>query len=445
MRITWRVVILLLIATCPLVLSGAAPILTSVVEVADFLIIAFTIADYALIPNPSSTLQIKRECAGELTLNSENIVTITVEALTSQIELSTTKIKLHIKDSLPDEFEVIGDSSGTIELVGKKKEAALVYRIKPTTKGDFSFGDIFIMMDGLFGLARREHKIDAAQSVKVYPSLNNIRKFDMLVQSGRIMQAGIHRFRFDKGGGEFESLRDYVLGDEYRKIDWSATAKRHKLITRQYEADRAQNIIIVLDAGRAMAAPIDKIAKIDYAIDAALMLAYMASMSDDRIGLLVFGAEEMAFLPPGKGRGQVYRLLDTLYNVSASPVESDYEAAFTQLAVRWKRRSLVVLMTDLIDPDSSGRLLKALRIIDVRHRVFCATVSDPYIEASAEAAPEHISDVYRRAVATQVLHERSQAISALRQRGVVTIDSPPETLSKDIVNHYLKMKSRSAI
>src|SRR6185437_803068 len=151
------------------------------------------------------------------------------------------------------------------------------------------------------------------------------------------------------------------------------------------------------------------------------------------------------FLPPAKSKAQVYRIMESLYNIEARLAETDYLDAFQNLATRWRRRSLIVLFSDLVDPESSVQILDAVPMLEERHRVVCVTVSDPHIIAAANKVPENSADVYAKAVAMQVLQERRQAITALKRRGVWTIDSPPQDLSADLINHYLDLKSRSLI
>ena len=194
-----------------------------------------------------------------------------------------------------------------------------------------------------------------------------------------------------------------------------------------------------------MLQPVQKMAKLDYVVNTALMLAYVAAASDDKIGLMAFDADVRAFLPPAKSKAQVYQIVESLYNMEARMVEADYRAAFQNLAARWRRRSLVVLFSDLVDPDSSAQILDAVPMIEKLHRVVCVTVSDPHLTAAARSVPEDTAGVYQKAVAQQVLLERRQAISILKRRGVWTIDSPPEDLSADLINHYLDLKSRSLI
>jgi uncharacterized protein (DUF58 family) len=294
-------------------------------------------------------------------------------------------------------------------------------------------------------LIARTHTFKTNEGVMVYPNLHEIEKFDLLARRGLLQQLGIKNLRLRGGGSEFESLREYVPGDEYRRIDWSATARRNKLISRQYEAERSQNIILAIDTGRTMLQPIQKMSKLDYVINTALMLAYVAVNGDDKVGLFVFDAETRIFIPPAKSKAQSYRIMNALYNVNARMTESDYVAAFDDLATRWRRRSLFVLFTDLVDPDSSAGILNAMSLVERRHRSICVTVSDPNIITSAALDPETEAEVYQKAVAMQTLHERKAAINILKRRGVWSVDSPPSSLSADLINRYMELKARSAI
>jgi uncharacterized protein (DUF58 family) len=435
-----------LIGIVPLVLSGYLPWLAWVALAFDGLLIAFVIADQLITPEAGDVFSVERLVEDKLSLGGENRVVLVARYVGDTRErFGATARRLTVRDEPPAAFDVTGDTTAVALLSATAREQHFAYHVNPPAKGDFQFGDIFIRYEGQFGLIQRVSKITAAVGVKVYPNLVETAKYDMLARKGRLMQVGIRNIRLRGGGSEFESLREYVPGDEYRKIDWSATARRNKLISRQYQAERAQNILLVIDAGRTMLQPVNKMAKLDYVINTALMLAYVAGTSDDKVGLLVFDGDVRTYIPPAKGKTQVYNLLDALYNVNAQMVESDYQGAFKNLAARWRRRSLVVLFTDLTDTESSAELLDAIPILESLHRTVCVTVSDPNITEAAISMPDSTADVYRKAVSTQVMQERKQAITMLKRRGVWTIDSPPETLSSDLINHYLTLKARTAI
>lgn len=439
MRLTYRLVLLLALGALPLLLVGYAPWVLTAVLLYNALLAACAVADFLASPRPEQAVTVTRAVEDKLSLGAPNAVTLEVRNRT------TAPLTLTLRDLPPPTFDLDRAVEGRLTLPGDPRPVRFVYHVTPPAKGDFTFGDIYIQYPGRLGLIRRQAVVIARQAVKVYPNLVETAKYELLARRGRLMQLGIRAARVRGGGSEFESLREYVPGDEYKKIDWSATARRGKLISRQYEAERSQNILLLLDTGRTMLQPVQKMAKLDYVVNTALMLAYVAAASDDKVGLMAFDADVRVYLPPAKSKAQVYRILESLYNLEARLVETDYKAAFQNLSTRWRRRSLVVLFTDLVDPDSSAQILDAVPMIADLHRVVCVTVSDPNILAAAKSVPEDSAGVYQKAVATQVLQERRAAISVLKRRGVWTIDSPPEDLSADLINHYLDLKSRSLI
>jgi len=439
MRLTPRLVVLLALGALPLLLVGYAPWLLTAVLAYNAVLAACALADFLASPKPNRAVTLTRTVDDKLSLGAANAVTLEARSRT------TLPLRLSVRDLPPAVFDLDRAAETTLDLPADPRPVRFTYHATPPAKGDFAFGDLYFQYPGRLGLILRHGVIPAKRPVKVYPNLAETAKYELLARRGRLQQLGIRTARVRGGGSEFESLREYVPGDEYKKIDWSATARRGKLISRQYEAERSQNIVLLLDTGRTMLQPVQRMAKLDYVVNTTLMLAYVAAASDDKVGLMAFDADVRAYLPPAKSRAQVYGILESLYNLDARMVEADYRAAFQELATRWRRRSLVVLFTDLVDPDSSARILDAVPMLSDSHRVVCVTVSDPQILEAARAVPEGSADVYRKAVATQVLQERRAAISVLKRRGVWTVDSPPEDLSADLINHYLDLKSRSLI
>jgi len=439
MRVTYRLAALVACGAIPLLLMQRAPWLLYLVLAYNFILAAFTVADYLAAPAPDQILSLERLVDEKLSLGASNPVRVVVRSLFHR------DLKVIVRDEPPYRFDITGETQQELLVPTGNRPATLHYSVTPPAKGDFIFGNLFLQYRGRLGLIVRMGQTPANRVVKVYPNLRETEKYEMLARRGRLMQVGIRSAKIRGGGAEFESLREYVSGDEYKKIDWSATARRGKLITRQYEAERSQNIVLLLDTGRTMLQPVQKMAKLDYVVNTALMLAYVGVSSDDKVGLMAFDADVRVYLPPAKSKAQVYKILESLYNLEARLVETDYPDAFQELATRWRRRSLIVLFSDLVDPDSSAQILDAVPMLEERHRVICVTVSDPNIIAAANKVPETSAEVYAKAVAMQVLQERRQAITALKRRGVWTIDSPPQDLSADLINHYLDLKSRSMI
>lgn len=439
MRLTPRLAIFIALGAIPLLFIAHFPWLLTVVLVYDILLGALTLADFLALPQPERALTVERVVDEKLSLGAANAVT--VEARNH----SGLPLRVTLRDDPPFTFVQEGLAEQTLALSPDNRPQQFTYHVTPPAKGDFCFGDIYVQYPGRLGLVARMGRLPGHHAIRVYPNLKETEKYELLARRGRLQQLGIRAARLRGGGSVFESLREYVPGDEYKKIDWNATARRGKLISRQYEVERSQNIVLLLDTGRTMLQPVQKMAKLDYVVNTALMLAYVAAASDDKVGLMAFDADVRVFLPPAKSKAQVYAIMESLYNMEARMVEADYREAFQNLAARWRRRSLVVLFSDLVDPESSAQILDAVPIIEGLHRVVCVTVSDPHIVAAARSLPDDTAGIYQKAVSQQVLHERRQAISLLKRRGVWTIDSPPEDLSADLINHYLDLKSRSLI
>ena len=439
MRLTSRFVLLIALGAVPLLLVGIAPWILTLVLIYNALLAACTLADFLAAPKPEAALTLTRTVDDKLSLGAANRVAVEARNRCSMA------LKVRVRDLPPSTFDLDSPVERLLTLPPDPRPVRFTYHVTPPAKGDFSFGDLYFQYPGRLGLICRQGMSAAARTVKVYPNLVETAKYELLARRGRLMQLGIRTAKVRGGGSEFESLREYVPGDEYKKIDWSATARRGKLISRQYEAERSQNIVLLLDTGRNMLQAVQKMAKLDYVVNTALMLAYVAAAGDDKVGLMAFDAEVRVYLPPAKSKAQVYGILESLYNLDARMVETDYKAAFQNLATRWRRRSLIVLFSDLVDPDSSAQILDAVPMLADSHRVVCVTVSDPNILAAAQSIPEDSAGVYQKAVAVQVLQERRAAISVLKRRGVWTIDSPPEALSADLINHYLDLKARSLI
>jgi uncharacterized protein (DUF58 family) len=267
----------------------------------------------------------------------------------------------------------------------------------------------------------------------------------LLARRGRLQEAGLRASRRFGTGTEFESLREYQPDDDYRRINWKATARRGRPMTAEFETERSQNVLALLDAGRLMATEVGGLTKLDHALNTSLLLAYVAALRGDRVGLLAFGDRVLTYLPPRRGRHAFLAMLATLYNLAAEPVEPDFDRAFEFLAARQMRRSLLVLFTDLTDRDVSSALVQHLARLARQHLAVCVTLGDPAVLTAASATPSTTAAVYERVVAARLLEERAEVLSALRQRGAITLDVPADRLTVAVVNKYLELKARTRL
>jgi uncharacterized protein (DUF58 family) len=291
----------------------------------------------------------------------------------------------------------------------------------------------------------KQSRVRAAASVKVYPNLNEARKHELFAQRNRQLLAGLRRTRVRGQGKEFESLRDYVRGDELRHVSWMATARRGRLITRQYQVERNQSIVVLLDAGRLMTSRIDHLSKLDHAINAALSIGYVATHGGDNIGLLIFTRQVEAYLPPQRGHAQMQAMIEALYDVKAQMIESSYARAFQYFSQACKRRSLVIILTDLVDRDASAELLAYTATLLPRHLPLIVTIGDNDLRALVVEVPRVVGDVYRQGVAEELLQQREEALARITELGGLVLDVPAGQLSFQLVNKYLEVKERGLL
>jgi uncharacterized protein (DUF58 family) len=255
----------------------------------------------------------------------------------------------------------------------------------------------------------------------------------------------LHSLRRRGEGRTFESLRDYVQGDDTRHMDWKATARRGRPIVREYEVERHQNVLLMLDAGRMMTATVGSLTKLDCAVNAAMLVTHAAVTHGDKVGLLVFAEEVLAYLPPRAGKQQVGRVLEALYRIQPSLIEPDYGSAFRYLATRRLQRALILVFTDLVDARASARLLRHVAALMPHHLALLTAIADPALERYAREAPAAVGTVYRQAVARDLLEDRAEALKSVTARGGLALDVPPEGLNLAVVNRYLEVKRRGLL
>jgi uncharacterized protein (DUF58 family) len=298
---------------------------------------------------------------------------------------------------------------------------------------------------GPLGLAGRQGEIDSGQAVRVYPDITAVHKYALLARKGMLFELGIRQVRLAGRGTEFESLRDYLPGDTYRDVDWKATARRNRPVVRTYEVERSQTVVLAVDAGRLMTPVVEGMSKLDRAVNAALLLAYLGIEAEDQVGLLVFARDVQAYLPPRKGRRQFGAILEALYSVEGRVEEPDYARALRFLASKLGKRSLVVLWTDLAGTDPSRRLLGVLDTLTPRHLPLVVTQRNRFLEQLASGAPAGEEAVFESAVAEGVLRDKDAALRTLTSQGSLALDVFPEDLSVASVNRYLSIKARGQL
>ena len=429
--------LLLALGLIPLSLSWRHPWLRWIALAYDFALLVMALVDARTSHLPTG-VRITREFSGRLAVGGETEVRIEIQNGTP------SQLSLAIKDEYPPEMKLSGLREAQLR-VEAQESAALIYGLTPPKRGRFEFGQIVVRFLSQLALVWREARIGEQQFVKVYPNMRRAREVELKALGARSLVASHRKSSWRGEGREFESLRDYVRGDEMRHISWTATARRGRITTRQYQIERDQNVLIALDAGRLMTARIENETKLDSAVHAALALMSAAARAGDNAGLVIFGRRIKAYLPPNRGREQMDAALEALYPIEPEMIEPSYARAFEFIAVNTKRRSLVVLLTDLVDEEGSRELLTSLRLLRPRHLPLVVTIADRDLKAVVRDAPETVSDLFTQSVAEEIIHQREAALRLVESQGGLALDVTAAALAPALLEKYLQVKERGLL
>ena len=323
--------------------------------------------------------------------------------------------------------------------------ATLRRRVTPVARGRDELGDIYVWYENSIGLIRRRAVVPAPFPIRVYPDLAAVERYGTLRARNRLVEAGLRRMRLRGIGTEFESLRDYAAGDAFRTIDWKATARRGKVMVAQHEVERSQNVVLAIDCGRLMTPRLGDQRKLDYAITAALSVASIASLASDKVGAVAFAQKILVARAPRSTASSLQGLAEALYDLEPRFEESDYARVCAYLQTHLRRRSLVVLFTDVIDPLAQSMVLGELASLARRHFVLCVFMNDAAVVDALARVPAGAIDAYERDVAIGLERERGVAVTTLERAGVHVIDVPARSLSVSVINEYLRVKQRGLL
>lgn len=433
---TFRLLLFLLLGSLLVAGVALAPVLLWLAIGYLVAVAALVVADYVVTTKPAE-LEAERINDTKLSIGAENLITVLLA------NRSRRPLTFQLRDEYPYQF--VADAVTLDGVIAPYDIHEARYHVRPLQRGDYSFGDINLRYRSMLRTFVRQARYPATAPVKVYPNVLDVRKYDLLARKGLLFELGLRAARIFGTGTEFERLREYNADDEFRRINWKATARRGKPIAAEYETERSQYVMSVIDTGRLMRPPIGDLAKLDYVINTALLLSYVATLKGDHVGLLTFADDVGTYLAPKRGRGQFYRMLEGLYNVQFEPVEANYGQALAYLGVKQKRRSLVILFTDLVTLDAAKPLIANMARLAQRHLPLCVVISDPNITRLAAQPPRDSDAVYQRAVAEMLIDERQVVLDTLNRSGVLTIDVPADKLSVSVINKYLELKGRGAI
>jgi uncharacterized protein (DUF58 family) len=432
---TPRAALLLALGAIPaLAAAGSAGVAGIAAALAlDAAVLLLFLADALRAPGPGA-LTAARALREPLSAFAPNRVTLTVASRARRA------LRLELADAPPAAARATGHRRALALLPGES--AALAYELVPLRRGTVAFGDLHVRARGPLGLASRQWRAPLAREVEVYPDLRGL----AAAAGAERLEEGRARTRGHREGREFAALRPYLPGDDVRGIDWKATARRGSPVVREWQPERNQAVWLLLDCGRQLAARLaDGRTKLDHAVDAALALARAAALRGDRAGVILFGAEPARVVLPAAGRAGLSALAEALHAAEARVEESDYGAAFDALEARQRRRALILLFTDLSDPDTSAALRDRAGLLARRHLVELVAVADSEIAEVAAARPERADEAFARVAAERILAERDLAAASLAAAGVRVESAPARALVSSVVRRYLEVKRRGEL
>jgi len=420
-------------------LAATSPVYLASVQVGlgiDLLLVVLALLD-GVRTGREPRLQVSRSTASHVSTGAEAAVEVTIRSETDR------PIAVRVTDDLPPAMPRIREPDADLQL-RSRGTGRWAYTLRADQRGRHSLGPVHLRVRGQMGLVwmRRRFQIDTA--VQVQPGLDDLRQYRLLAVQHRLRDLGLRASRLRGQAGAFESLREYIRGDDPRHIEWKSSARHRRMVVRQYEVERSQNVMIALDLGRTMTEEIGEgRSRLDHALSAALLLAYVAGMHQDRVGLFAFADTVQVFLPPS--RIGIDRLADVLTDVRGRMVEPHYPQAFSRLGQGLKRRSLVVLFTDVIDPGASRSLLAHLAPSARRHLPLVVAMKNPQIETAATSGARTDRALAERAAAEELLDQRARTLAAMRRTGVLVADTQASDAAPEVVNSYLDVKRRALL
>jgi uncharacterized protein (DUF58 family) len=402
----------------------------------DGLVLLAWLVDLAQLPRPAQ-LTIKRtwHSPAALAISSNVDLTLTNSSNRSIHAAMVDTVPLQLRSAPPT----------VTVLAAARDETTATYSVRPSQRGDATVGDCYLRYQSVLRIAERWARAPLQQSIRIYPNLDEANRHSIYLLRSRQIALEKRHTRVRGIGREFESLREYQRGDEYRDICWTAAARRGKLVTRVYQIERSQTVWIVIDAGRLMRARVGDFSKLDHAVNSALSLAQVALYSGDRVGLIAYGRTIRHQLPAAKGSAHLRQMIEQLAQVHEEGAEADHLLMASRLLADQKRRSLVVWLTDLAETAMTPEVIEAASMMMPRHLVLFVVIGQPDLGQLASKTPQSASEMYQVAAAQEMVHRRELLLARLRERGALALEVSSGAVSPVLVNAYLQIKERNQL
>lgn len=398
---------------------------------------ALTALDILLVFSSKVPFTVERHLSTRLNLGDKNPVLLVVQNNTSQ------PMNFTLIEGFPIEMQERSTVFKGILAPNGNKE--FNYEFKPNRRGAFEFNDVFIIIRSMFFLASRRVIIPLKEEVQVYPSILQMKKYELLVFQQQKTSAGIKKIRRLGNNSEFEQIKNYVQGDELKTINWKATSRRHELMVNQYQEEKSQNIYCIIDKSRSMQMEFEGLSMLDYSINATLVFSNIALKKGDKAGLITYSDKIGTMLAAERSGGQMRRIQEALYDQKTLYKEGNFDLLYQSIRHTVRSRSLLVLFTNFETEFAMRRAIPMLRRLNQKHVLVVVFFENSELQELAFQPSRNIQEVYQASVAERMISIKSKIAQELKQNGIQTVLTLPKDLSINTINKYLELKAKGAI
>lgn len=419
------------------IVSFELTVLLPVAKLFLMVLLAILLVDGLLLFRVQKGIYARRICPDKLSNGDENELQIYLE------NYYNFRIHLSVIDELPPQFQK-RDLRFDLTIKGKATKI-LNYHVRPVKRGEYVFGAVNVFVSSDLGLISRRFKFSQDKMVPVYPSFIQMMKYELLAISNHLKELGIKKIRRIGHSMEFEHIKEYVVGDDYRTVNWKATARRGTLMVNNYQDEKSQQVFCLIDKGRVMKMPFEGMTLLDYAINASLAMANIAIKKDEKAGLITFQHKINAIVPASKRGAQMYHIMETLYNQKTGYQESDYSVLYNTVKYKITHRSLLILFTNFETVSSMERQMPYLKKLAREHLLVVIFFENTTLTSLTGIRPGNIEEVYKKTIAEKFVFDKKLIVKELKAHGIQTVLTAPENLTVNTINKYLELKARGLI
>ncbi|MGL2966997.1 DUF58 domain-containing protein [Flavobacterium sp. XGLA_31] len=401
------------------------------------MLLSFFTIDILILFSNKKGIDAQRTAPEKLSNGDENPIVVSLK------NFYTFTIHIKVIDEIPVQFQV-----RNFEINRKVKNAStdeFQYTLRPTERGEYSFGNLNIYVSSPLQLVSKRYRFDNNQMVPTYPSYIQLRKYDLIAFSHNLFQYGVKKIRRIGHTMEFEQIKEYVPGDDIRTLNWKATAKKNSLMVNQFQDEKSQNIYMAIDKGRTMKMPFNGMSLLDYAINASLVLSNVILKKQDKAGMFSFSKKIENRVVAEKRTSQMQKILENLYNVKTDFFESDYSRLYADIKKNINQRSLIILYTNFETMDGLHRQLPYLKGIAKSHLLVVVFFQNTELYQITNKKSETIQEVYDKVIAEKFIFEKKLIVTELKKYGIHSVLTQPENLTLDTINKYLEIKARGIL